>query len=289
MGGMTSLFAQADRALRRLPDAVLVAIGVAVLLGLATVRVSTTWHDVPIIDYFLIPVAAVAWLTRKQVWGYAAAAFAAALTVWVAQAGAADAPLPAALVSATVRLAFYAVVVALVVAARRLVNAHTEEARVDPLTGMANTRAFREAADREIERGRRYGHPLSVLYLDVDDFKAVNDSFGHGSGDRLLQSVGHVMSCSVRATDVAARLGGDEFVVLMPETDGPAAGHVARRVRENLARVELPDGRPVHCSIGVATLVTPPADVDELIHDADALMYDAKQHGKDRIVAGQVA
>jgi len=286
---MTSLFAQADRTLRRLPDAILTALGVAVLLALAAVTLSTTWHDVPVIDFFLVPVAAIAWLARTRVWGYAAAVIAAALTVWAAMEGVTDAPTAAALVSAGFRLAFYVAVVWLVGQARELIRAHAEEARVDALTGTANARAFREAAELEIERDRRSPRPLSVLYLDVDDFKQVNDSFGHTAGDRLLRSVGHVMTCSVRSTDLVARIGGDEFMVLMPETDRSAAARVASRMREDLGRVELPGARPLRCSIGVATLVTPPADVDELIHDADELMYTAKQRGKDRIVAEQVA
>ena len=208
-----------DRTLRRLPDAVLVTVGVAVLLALAAVKVTTAWHDVPIVDFFLVPVASIAWLTRSRAWGYGVAVLAAALTVWIARAGAADASLGPALIGAGFRLLFYVVVVVLVGQARSLVRAHAEEARVDALTGAANTRAFREAAEHEIERSRRYPHPLSVLYLDVDDFKAVNDSFGHGTGDRLLRSIGRVMAHSVRAADPAARLGGDEFVVLMPETD----------------------------------------------------------------------
>jgi diguanylate cyclase (GGDEF)-like protein len=289
MTGMTSHFARVDHALRRLPDAVLMAMGVAVLLALAAVKVTTEWHDVPIVDFFLVPVVSIAWLARSRAWAYVAAVLAAMLTVWIARAGAANAPMGPALISAGIRLVFYVVVVALVGEVRRLVRAHADEARVDALTGAANTRAFRESAAREIARGRRYPRPLSVLYLDVDDFKAVNDSSGHGSGDRLLQSIGHVMTCSVRATDLAARLGGDEFVVLMPETDRLAAGQVARRVREYLARVELPDGRPLQCSIGVATLATPPADVDELIRHADELMYRAKQRGKDRIEMAYVA
>ena len=289
MTGMTSLFARADRTLRRLPDAALLAIGIAILLGLTAIKVTTEWHDVPIVDFFLVPVGAVAWLARSRAWGYAAAVLAAALTVWIARAGAANAPLGPVLISAGFRLVFYVIVVALVGQARSLVRAHADEARIDALTGTANTRAFRETAAREIVRGRRYPSPLSVLYLDVDDFKAVNDSFGHGAGDRVLKSIGHVMACSVRASDLAARLGGDEFVVLMPETDRLAAGQVARRVREDLARVKLPDGRPLRCSIGVATLATPPADVDELIHHADELMYRAKQRGKDRIEMSYMA
>jgi diguanylate cyclase (GGDEF)-like protein len=289
MTGMTPLFARVDRALRRLPDAALMVAGVALLLALAAVKVTTTWHDVPIVDFFLVPVASIAWLARSRTWGYVIAVIAAVLTVWMARAGAANASLAPALVSAGFRLMFYVVVVVLVGEARELVRVHAEEARVDALTGTANTRAFREVAEREIERLRRSPRPLSVLYLDVDDFKHVNDSFGHGAGDRLLRGIGHVMSGSVRAADLAARIGGDEFVVLMPETDRLAAGQVARRVRQEMERVVLPDGQPVCCSIGVATFATQPADVDELIHHADELMYKAKQRGKDRIVAAQVA
>ncbi len=289
MTGMTSHFARVDRALRRLPDAVIVAVAVAILLGLAMLKISMTWRDVPIVDFFLVPVAAVAWLTRLRFWGYAVAVLAAALTLMIGRLGAADAPLAAALASAGVRLVYYVVVVALVAEVRKLVRAHADEARVDALTGTANARAFREETEREIERSRRHSRPLSVLYLDVDDFKATNDSFGHGTGDRLLKSVGHIMVCNIRKADLAARVGGDEFVVLMPETDRLAAGQVARRVREDIARIALPDGRSLHCSIGVATWATPPDSVDELIYHADELMYRAKGRGKDRIELEQMA
>ncbi|HTX69473.1 MAG TPA: GGDEF domain-containing protein [Thermoleophilia bacterium] len=286
---MTSLFSRLDRTARRLPDAVLMAIAVAILFLLAAIKVSTAWHDVPIVDFFLVPVASMAWLARSRAWGYVTALLAAAITIVVARLGAPDAPLAAALVSAGFRLVYYLVVVALIEEAHKLVLAHAEEARVDPLTGVANTRAFREEATREIERSRRYPRPLSLLYLDVDDFKTVNDSSGHEVGDRLLASIGHAMACSVRSTDLVARVGGDEFVALMPETDRLAAGQVARRARAELARVRMPDGRSARCSIGVVTLSSPPASVDELIHHADDLMYRAKQRGKDGIESAQVA
>jgi diguanylate cyclase (GGDEF)-like protein len=284
---MTSLFARADRALRRLPEAVLIAAAVAALLALASVKASTSWQNVPLVDFFLVPVAAVAWLVRSRAWGYAMAVLAAVLTVWVATA--AGAPLAAGLVGAAVRLVYYLIVVVLVGEALRLVLAHREEARVDALTGIANMRAFQEAAEREIERTRRTPQPLSLLYLDVDHFKDVNDSFGHGAGDDLLRSIGHVLTCEARSTDIVARLGGDEFAVLMPETDRLAAGHMARRLREELARVRLPDERPVRCSIGVATQLTAPIGVQELLHHADELMYRAKQRGPGMIEAAQVA
>ena len=91
----------------------------------------------------------------------------------------------------------------------------------------------------------------------------------------------------MRANDLVARLGGDEFAVLMPEANRFAALAVARRVREEVGRVTLPDGRAVHCSIGVASYLAPPASVDALIHDADTLMYGAKDQGKDRIESAE--
>ena len=167
-------------------------------------------------------------------------------------------------------------------------SARETEARTDFLTGTANARAFEEAAAAEIERGRRYGHELSLLYLDLDDFKTVNDTFGHRSGDSVLAEIGHVMRCTVRSHDLVARLGGDEFAVLMPESNRFAALAVARRVREEVGRVTDPDGRPVRCSsIGVASYPKPPASVDGLIHDADTLMYRAKEQGKDRIESAE--
>jgi len=248
-------------------------------------KISTEWHDVPVADFLLVPVASIAWLARSRMWGYVAAAVAAAITVPMAHAGAATAPLAAAYAGAAVRLVFYLIVVALIGEVGKLVATQAEEARVDGLTGAANVRAFREAATREIERALRYPQPLSLLYLDVDDFKLVNDTFGHGDGDGVLRTVGHVMRCAVRSTDLVARLGGDEFAALMPHTDTTDARQVAHRIREDLARVTLPDGRRLRCSIGVATLVSPPEDVDELLRRADHLMYHAKMHGKDRIAA----
>jgi diguanylate cyclase (GGDEF)-like protein len=159
-------------------------------------------------------------------------------------------------------------------------------ARTDPLTSLSNRRAFVEAAWLELERGRRHGRPLSLLYIDCDDFKLVNDRFGHVAGDTVLSAVGGTLRQAVRGLDTVARLGGDEFGVLLPEVDGAGAVALAERLRLQLRETLAGRGEAVTFSIGVATFLRPPASVDEMILRADELMYEAKRSGKDRWRAG---
>jgi len=159
-------------------------------------------------------------------------------------------------------------------------------ARTDPLTSLSNRRAFVEADWLELERGRRHGRPLSLLYIDCDDFKLVNDRFGHVAGDNVLSAVGGTLRQAVRGLDTVARLGGDEFGVLLPEVDGAGAVALAERLRLQLRETLAGRGDAVTFSIGVATFLRPPASVDEMILRADELMYEAKRSGKDRWRAG---
>jgi diguanylate cyclase (GGDEF)-like protein/PAS domain S-box-containing protein len=154
-------------------------------------------------------------------------------------------------------------------------------AMTDALSGVANRRAFGEMAQLEIERSHRYGHPLSLAFLDIDDFKRVNDERGHTEGDRVLQSFAGVLTSSVRSVDGVARLGGDEFVVMMPETGADEALALAYRLSRSLASLE--GGGGVTCSIGVATFVTPPDSVDRMVEEADRLLRAAKAAGKNGV------
>ena len=153
-------------------------------------------------------------------------------------------------------------------------------AATDPLTGVANGRTFDEAAARSIASFGAVGRPVTVCYLDLDDFKKINDSYGHSGGDAALRTMATALRASTREDDVVARLGGDEFALLLPATG--SAG--ARRMLEDLkARVEkaaasLPSG--VSFSVGAATFLVEPASVDEMIGAADAMMYAAKRAGK---------
>ena len=157
-----------------------------------------------------------------------------------------------------------------------------QHANTDPLTGLGNSRAFHATARLELERSRRFHLPFSVAYFDVDRFKRINDQFGHVVGDHVLQALADAVQGSVRQLDLVARLGGDEFVVFLPGTDMAGATVAMDKLRSRLAGARWPGGMPVTCSIGCITFATPPASVDELLAQADQLMYEAKRMGGDR-------
>ena len=168
---------------------------------------------------------------------------------------------------------------------QRLVGALGREARNDPLTGLLNRRGFLEAAQVELARAGRSQQPLSVLAVDVDHFKLLNDGFGHAAGDDALALLGELLLGLARAHDVVARTGGEEFAVLLPSTDLPAALHVADRLRQ--AVQDLPTARRLTVSIGVD--VQDPQDggadrgLDDLLVGADRALYRAKEKGRDRV------
>jgi diguanylate cyclase (GGDEF)-like protein len=156
-------------------------------------------------------------------------------------------------------------------------------ARTDPLTGMINRRYFIELADKEIRRAKRFKHPFTAAYIDIDNFKEVNDRSGHDEGDKLLRSMADVMHSHIRETDIAARLGGDEFIVLLPETDHESARIFFAKMHEYLLDMVKKRRWTVTFSMGVITFVTPPVSIDDMIKHADALMYTGKHRGKDMI------
>jgi diguanylate cyclase (GGDEF)-like protein len=156
----------------------------------------------------------------------------------------------------------------------------------DPLTRVANPRGFHEKAQREIEIAKRYGHPFTVAYLDLDNFKVVNDSLGHSTGDDLLVRVAELIGGSIRETDVLARLGGDEFAILFSETGSEAAQKVMARIEGEISREMQVKGWPVTLSVGLVTFVAPPESVDEMLQKADGLMYEAKASGKNIVKVG---
>ena len=154
----------------------------------------------------------------------------------------------------------------------------------DGLTGLTNHREFQRRLCREVARARRYGHPLSLLVVDIDHFKRINDTLGHPEGDRVLAELGRRLRRECRETDLAARYGGEEFVVLLPEQDGAAAVQVAERLRLAVERQAFPAGEgtvPVTISAGVASLEDGMGP-EELLEKADRRMYAAKAAGRNR-------
>jgi diguanylate cyclase (GGDEF)-like protein/PAS domain S-box-containing protein len=166
---------------------------------------------------------------------------------------------------------------------RKALQREKNVARVDFLTGILNRRGFYEIAGTESQRSRRYKRPLSLVYVDLDNFKAVNDSLGHESGDELLVHVAATIQSAVRGTDVVARLGGDEFSVLLPETDQENGMVVVEKVRKQLLEAMQERNWPVTFSVGVTSFRSAPESVDEMIREADRVMYSVKLKGKNSV------
>jgi len=152
--------------------------------------------------------------------------------------------------------------------------------RTDSLTGLLNGRGFYEAAAVELARSARYRHPLTLAYVDLDDFKVTNDRFGHARGDAVLVAVARALRRACRSTDVVGRLGGDEFVVLFPETGRDAAEAALVKLHTRVQEAGSQDGAPVTASIGSVSFAKPPAEVEVLVHEADTVMYAAKASGR---------
>ncbi|HLY23741.1 MAG TPA: sensor domain-containing diguanylate cyclase [bacterium] len=177
--------------------------------------------------------------------------------------------------------------VAAALEAARLHEQLREQAATDGLTGLANRRTLRRALERELARSRRSGHPVSVVFVEIDAFKKINDQFGHLHGDEVLRAVAAVLRGSCREMDLAARFGGDEFVLLLPEAGKRNAALVAERVRQAMTDIENQLTR-VTASFGVATCsnsgVAADALADALLEAADRAMYQAKRAGGNRVV-----
>jgi diguanylate cyclase (GGDEF)-like protein len=156
--------------------------------------------------------------------------------------------------------------------------------RLDPLTGLMNARAFHEEAARILSVARRKKRPVTVAYVDLDDFKGVNDTHGHHEGDEMLRHVASAIRGCTRISDLAARMGGDEFVLLLPETGADEARHVLDRLRTHLADALEDAPHPVTASIGAVVFPTIAERAEAMIRAADRRMYMAKAAGKDRIV-----
>jgi two-component system, cell cycle response regulator len=159
-----------------------------------------------------------------------------------------------------------------------------EAAFTDHLSGLANRRRLERQLDREIERTARYGHPFSLLILDIDEFKKVNDTFGHESGDEVIKLLSKTLQEGIRGIDLAARIGGEEFAVVLTETTLERATEVAERLRLAIKALEIPDVGSVTASFGVAEAPFCAQTGRELLACADTAMYAAKEQGRDRVV-----
>ncbi len=187
------------------------------------------------------------------------------------------------------QLVAFGAVAALTAAMRRNYDLAVRTSMVDALTGLANTRGFYDKAEAAVELAARKNEPLALIYLDLDDFKQVNDQHGHAEGDEVLKELAKAMRACLRKTDIAARLGGDEFALVLVDGDRDASDRAVARLRQGFAEATERRGWPVKLSVGA--LVIDPVEsgvrLVDLMREADALMYDAKGEGKDTVVVRQ--
>ncbi|MFN2146039.1 MAG: GGDEF domain-containing protein, partial [Anaerolineales bacterium] len=166
----------------------------------------------------------------------------------------------------------------------RLLNRMDHLANTDSMTGLNNRRAFDTSLVDEIHRAERYGYPLALMIMDIDDFKKFNDRFGHSRGDLHLSQIGSLIQASVRESDIVARIGGEEFSVILPHTTCLGAAELAERIRVNVEKAfkdKFQNGGTI--SIGVAEFPRDGGNPGALFDAADQVMFQVKRTGKNRV------
>lgn len=249
-------------------------LGLVMLLGLIDFFVG--W-ELSFSIFYLPPIVLATWRLGKRA-GLAVAVF--STSVWLLADLLAGAMFSHPFVpywNAAVRFGFFFITLALVSNHKDSVDQIKALALVDSLTGLANSRSFYALTEAEVARSRRYNVPLSIAYLDIDNFKGINDRFGHEKGDEVLQDVARIMKANIRQLDTAARLGGDEFAILLPGTDEAGAHVLLSRLHGMLAEMAYAKAYPIGFSIGVAGLGQTPTSVAAVLQEADKQMYRVKR------------
>ena len=229
--------------------------------------------------FYLLPVGLVAWFVGRKA-GVVISVASAAVWFFANILGGEVFSSPLIGVWNTmVRLTFFLLGVFLLVGLRDVINREAKLARIDFLTGAANTRSFYEALQQEMRLVERYSQPFSVAYVDLDNFKALNDKLGHSAGDDMLLQVAQTLQSAVRKSDVVGRLGGDEFAVLFPKAGREEVQRAVEKIQALLSQVMHDSHWPVSTSIGVLICTSPTQDLDAVIRQADRLMYAVKRDG----------
>jgi len=242
-----------------------------------------TGYEIAFSLFYVLPVALVTWITNRNLGILTSLAGA---IIWFLADVVSGHPYAHPLIPAwntLIRLGFFLIITFLLSALRKATEHQRELAHTDNLTGAVNSRFFYDLAQMEIDRFGRYGHPFTVAYIDLDNFKQVNDLHGHIAGDEVLRAVVNSARKHLRNSDVVARLGGDEFAFLLPETDEESARVALSKVYDGLMEEVRLGNWPISFSIGVLTCNAAPRSAKELVKMADDVMYSVKHGGKNAV------
>jgi diguanylate cyclase (GGDEF)-like protein len=269
----------------RFPDVSKLTINLLALLLVAVVGILdyTTGYEISFSVFYLIPIMISTWLTDFR---SAAVVSALSSVIWLTADLLWEQSFSHPFIpywNAFTRLLIFLVISYALTRLHRELRREKQLARTDSVTRIANGRYFIELARLEIQKLKRYGHPFTLAYLDVDNFKTVNDTMGHDAGDDLLRLIADTLQKTTRGSDTVARLGGDEFGMLLPETGADKARPGVVKIRLRLTSEIKARGFPVTFSIGAVTFDAAPESVDEAIKMTDDVMYSAKRAGKDRV------
>ena len=238
--------------------------------------------DISLSILYLLPIAFISWNETKK--------FSLVLVLictlgWFVAEWAAKSNMHSSILiwNTTVRLVVFSTIAYLLSDLKSAYEREKNLAQTDALTGIVNRRFFIETLQLEYQRSLRYDRPFTLAYLDLDNFKQINDRFGHQTGDKLLKIVAQTMQKQVRQVDTAARLGGDEFALLLPETNYENGNIVLNRLQTNVMNA-ISAYSPVSLSIGAITFIDLPDTVDKAINNVDGLMYQVKKGGKDGLI-----
>ena len=261
---------------------ILVLVGF-ILIGLIGIADFLTGYEMSFSVFYVLPIAIVTWFTSRRLGLITSLAGA---FVWLGADMISGHSYSYPLIpiwNTLIRLVFFVIITLLLSTLSRMMEREREFARVDKLTGAVNLRFFYDLAQIEIDRLKRYKRPFTLAYIDLDNFKTVNDQFGHLVGDQVLYIVANSVRKYLRKTDVVARLGGDEFALLLPETNEESARVALPKIQDGLLEEMQIGNWPITFSIGVLTCSVAPHKTEELVRMADELMYSVKRESKNSI------
>lgn len=266
-----------------LPPKSTLLFSILLLAGIAWLDIYSS-DELRITSLYLIPILLVTW-NNGRAWGYAFSAI--AFMILIAIDSMTDSTPHKHLyfdIDTAGHLISYLIVIALATKLRTAYDRERRLARTDTLTHLMNRHAFYDALEVEIARSVRHAQPFSVLYLDCDNFKQVNDTMGHWEGDQLLRLIGDVLRRNVRKGDFVARLGGDEFAIFFSDANGKGIVPIAADLTNKLKSAVAKKYPQVSFSTGIAIFLSTPPSLDEVIMRADELMYRVKSTGKNGLL-----